>query len=169
MVDTLGLLLHAIVHPADIQDRDGGVLLLSTLFGMYPFLLKLFADGGYQGPQFADGVAKCLPQLAVEIVKRSDQAKGFEVLPMRWVVERTLAWLNRCRRLAKDFENLTDNALAFPPPSVLCCDDSAILHKLSGPTLSVVVNHRIIFIRPRDGIDAELPSLCVREEAEIPP
>ena len=114
MVDTLGLLLHAIVHPADIQDRDGGVLLLSTLFGMYPFLLKLFADGGYQGPQFADGVAKwCLPQLAVEIVKRSDQAKGFEVLPMRWVVERTLAWLNRCRRLAKDFENLTDNALAF--------------------------------------------------------
>ena len=113
LVDTLGLLLHAIVHPADVQDRDGGVLLLSTLFGMYPFLLKLFADAGYQGPQFVDAVAKRLPQLAVEIVKRSDQAKGFEVLPMRWVVERTLAWLNRCRRLAKDFENLTDNALAF--------------------------------------------------------
>jgi transposase len=113
LVDTLGLLLHAIVHPADVQDRDGGVLLLSTLFGTYPFLLKLFADGGYQGPQFADGVAKCLPQLAVEIVRRPEQAKGFEVLPMRWVVERTLAWLNRCRRLAKDFENLTDNALAF--------------------------------------------------------
>ena len=113
LVDTLGLLLHAIVHPADVQDRDGGVLLLSTLFGMYPFLLKLFADGGYQGPQFSGGVAECLPQLTVEIVKRSDQAKGFEVLPMRWVVERTLAWLNRCRRLAKDFENLTDNALAF--------------------------------------------------------
>ena len=103
LVDTLGLLLHAIVHPADIQDRDGGVLLLSTLFGMYPFLVKLFADA----------VAKHLPHLAIEIVKRSDQAKGFVVLPMRWVVERTLAWLNRCRRLAKDFENLTDNALAF--------------------------------------------------------
>ena len=113
LVDTLGLLLHAIVHPADVQDRDGGVLLLSTLFGMYPFLLKLFADAGYQGPQFVDAVAKRLPQLAVEIVKRSDQAKGFEVLPMRWVVERTLAWLNRCRRLAKDFENLSRNALAF--------------------------------------------------------
>ena len=113
LVDTLGLLLHAIVHPADIQDRDGGVLLLFTLFGMYPFLAKLFADAGYQGPQFADAVAKCLPHLAVEIVKRSEQAKGFVVLPMRWVVERTLAWLNRCRRLAKDFENLTDNALAF--------------------------------------------------------
>ena len=101
------------MHPADIQDRDGGVLLLSTLFGMHPFLLKLFADAGYQGPHFADAVAKSLPQLAVEIVKRSDQAIGFEVLPMRWVVERTLAWLNRCRRLAKDFENLADNALAF--------------------------------------------------------
>ncbi len=113
LVDTLGLLLHAIVHPADIQDRDGGVLVLSTLFGAYPFLLKLFADAAYQGPQFAQAVAKHLPELAVEIVKRSDKAKGFEVLPMRWVVERTLAWLNRCRRLAKDFENLTDNALAF--------------------------------------------------------
>jgi transposase len=113
LVDTLGLLLHAIVHPANIQDRDGGVLLLSTLFGMYPFLLKLFADAGYQGPLFADAVAKCLRPLAVEIVKRPAHAKGFEVLPMRWVVERTLAWLNRCRRLAKDFENLTDNALAF--------------------------------------------------------
>jgi transposase len=56
---------------------------------------------------------KRLPQLAVEIVKRSDQAKSFEVLPIRWVVERTLAGLNRCRRLAKDFENLTDNARAF--------------------------------------------------------
>ena len=113
LVDTLGLLLHAIVHPADIQDRDGGVLVLSTLFGAYPFLLKLFADAAYQGPRFAQTVAKHLPGLAVEIVKRSDKAKGFEVLPMRWVVERTLAWLNRCRRLAKDFENLTYNALAF--------------------------------------------------------
>jgi transposase len=113
LVDTIGLLLHAMVHPADIQDRDGGVLLLSTLFGMYPFLKKLFADAGYQGPQFATAVAQILPELAVEIVKRSDQASGFVVLPMRWVVERTLAWLNRCRRLAKDFENLSHNALAF--------------------------------------------------------
>jgi transposase len=107
------LLLHAIVHPADIQDRDGGVLLLSTLFGMYPFLVKLVADAGYQGTKFADAVAKHLPHLAIEIVKRSDQAKGFVVLPMRWVVERTLAWLNRCRRLAKDFEALTRSHLAF--------------------------------------------------------
>ena len=113
LVDTLGLLLHAIVHPADIQDRDGGILLLSTLFGLFPFLKKLFADGGYQGPQFQEALAKALPQLNVEIVKRSDRAKGFEVLPKRWIVERTLAWLSRCRRLAKDFENLTRTALTF--------------------------------------------------------
>jgi transposase len=106
-------LLHVIVHPADIQDRDGGALLLSTLFGLFPFLKKLFADGGYQGPQFEQAVTKILPELQVEIVKRSDQAKGFEILPKRWVVERTFAWLGRCRRLAKDFENLTRIALAF--------------------------------------------------------
>ncbi len=113
LVDTLGLLLHALVHPADIQDRDGGVVVLSTLFGMCPFLEKLFADGGYQGQAFRKAAAKVLPHLKIEIVKRSDQAKGFAVLPRRWVVERTFAWLNRCRRLAKDFENLTRNALAF--------------------------------------------------------
>ena len=60
LVDTLGLLLHAVVHPADIQDRDGGVLVLSTLFGLYPFLQKLFADGGYQGPVFQKASAKIL-------------------------------------------------------------------------------------------------------------
>ena len=80
-------MLHAIIHPADIQDRDGGILLLSTLFGMYPFLKKLFADGGYQGPQFQKALADILPALEIEIVKRSDQAKGFVVLPRRWVVE----------------------------------------------------------------------------------
>jgi transposase len=107
------LLLHAVVHPANVQDRDGGVLVLATLFGMYPFLRKLFADAGYQGPQFANAVAVILPQLSIEIVQRSDQATGFQVLPRRWVVERTLAWLGRCRRLTKDFENLTRNAVAF--------------------------------------------------------
>ena len=104
---------HAIVHPADIQDRDGGILLLATLFGMYPFLKKLFADGGYQGPDFQRPLAKILPHLTTEIVKRSDHAKGFVVLPRRWVVERTIAWLNRCRRLVKDWENLNRTALAF--------------------------------------------------------
>ena len=113
MVDTQGLLMHVIVHPADIQDRDGGVLLVSTLFGLYPFLRKLFADGGYQGPIFEQAVAQVLTQIEVEIVKRSDSATGFVVLPRRWVGERTVAWLNRGRRLAKDAENRTRNALAF--------------------------------------------------------
>jgi transposase len=107
------LLLHAVVHPANIQDRDGGKLVLSTIFGLHPFLRKLFADGGYQGPQFRAAQKNILPLLVTEIVKRSDQAQGFEVIPRRWVVERTFAWLGRCRRLAKDFENLTRNALAF--------------------------------------------------------
>src|ERR1700735_3496928 len=70
LVDTLGLLLHAIVHPADIQDRDGGVLVMATLFGMFPFLTTLFADSGYQGPEFNQALARVLPHLKAEIVKR---------------------------------------------------------------------------------------------------
>jgi transposase len=113
LVDTQGLMLHAIVTAADVQDRDGGAWLLGTLFGLYPLLLKLYADGGYQGPEFRKAVKAVLSQVKVEIVKRSDQAKGFVVLPKRWVVERTLAWLNRCRRLGKDWENLNRKARAF--------------------------------------------------------
>lgn len=112
-MDTLGLVLHAIVHPADIQDRDGGILLLSSLADRFPLLAKLFADGAYQGPLFHKALAKVRPQLKTEIITRSDQAKGFVVLPKRWIVERTIAWLNRCRRLAKDFENRTRTAAAF--------------------------------------------------------
>jgi transposase len=101
------------VHGSDIQDRDGGIMLLATLFGTQPFLNKLFADAAYQGPDFHGALAKILPNLETEIVKRSDQIKGFAVLPKRWIVERTIAWLNRCRRLAKDWENLNRKALAF--------------------------------------------------------
>ncbi|GGB14211.1 hypothetical protein GCM10011491_47130 [Brucella endophytica] len=89
------------------------MVVMATLFGRYPFLLKLYADGGYQGPQFQKGLQKAIAQVNVEIVKRSDQAKGFIVLPRRWVVERTFAWLNRCRRLVKDWECLNTRALAF--------------------------------------------------------
>jgi transposase len=105
--------MHAIVHPADIQDRDGGALVMATLFGLYPFLLKLYADGGYQGPVFQNAAKAAMKSLNVEIVKRSDQAEGFVVLPKRWVVERTFAWLNRCRRLAKDWECLNRKARAY--------------------------------------------------------
>ena len=95
--------MHAIVHAADVQDRDGGALLMASLFGAFPFLIKLYADGGYQGPEFQSAM----------IVKRSDQATGFVALPKRWIVERTFAWLGRCRRLAKDWECLNHKALAF--------------------------------------------------------
>jgi transposase len=106
-------LLHANVHSAGIQDRDGGIALLETLCDRFPFLQKLFADSAYQGPIFGNATAKIRPWLEIEIVKRSEQAKGFVRLPKRWIVERTIAWLNRCRRLAKDWENLNRNALAF--------------------------------------------------------
>jgi transposase len=112
LVDTQGLLLCAIIHAADIQDRDGGLLLMGAVFGLYPFLLKLYADSGYQGPKFADGLKRVCRHLNLEIVKRSDSGK-FIVLPKRWIVERTIGWLNRCRRLAKDWECLNRNALAF--------------------------------------------------------
>jgi transposase len=102
----------AIVHAADIQDRDGGVLLMGALFGRFPFLLKLYADSGYQGPKFQQGLKGACRQIDLEIVKRSDAGK-FVVLPKRWIVERTIGWLNRCRRLAKDWGCLNRNALAF--------------------------------------------------------
>ena len=101
------------MHAADIQDRDGGELVMATMFGMFPFLLKLYADGGYQGPLFRAALKKIMAQVNVEIVKRSGQAKTFVVLPRRWVVERTFAWLGRCRRLAKDWENLNRKGLSL--------------------------------------------------------
>ena len=108
-----GLLLQALVTPANVQDRDGGIALLSTLFGLFPFLEKLFADSAYQGPVFHTALASFLPNLKTEIVKRSDAAKGFVTLPKRWIVERSIGWLNRFRRLAKDWENLNLSALTF--------------------------------------------------------
>ena len=68
--------MHAIVHAADIQDRDGGAALMATLFGAFPFLTRLFADGGYRGSQFQSAIGRTLARVMVEIVKRSDQAKG---------------------------------------------------------------------------------------------
>jgi transposase len=104
--------MQAVLHAADLQDRDGGVLLMGALFGLYPFLLKLYADSGYQGAKFGDGLAAVCAKVNVEIVKRSDLHR-FVVLPKRWIVERTIAWLNRCRRLAKDWECLNRSGLPF--------------------------------------------------------
>lgn len=97
LVDTQGLVLQALVHPADIQDRDGGLYLLATRQKTFPKLMTLFADGAYQGPCFGQGVAALRGDLTVVIVKRPAGTKGFTVLPKRWIVERSLAWLNRCR------------------------------------------------------------------------
>ena len=86
---------------------------MATLFGAFPFLLKLYADGGYQGPEFQSAMKRILARVHLEIVKRLGCAKGFVVLPKRWIVERTLAWLGRSRRLTKDWECLNRKALAF--------------------------------------------------------
>lgn len=105
-------MLGAKVHPADIQDRDGALLVLPEVRRLFPFVERIFADGGYQGAATAAAVRE-IGEWHLEIVKRSDTAKGFVVLPKRWIVERTFGWLGRCRRLAKDFENLSATALAF--------------------------------------------------------
>jgi transposase len=112
LVDTMGLLVAAIVHRADIQDRDGAPLLLAAIRHAFPWLRHIFADAAYAGGKLQQALAK-LGTWTVEIIRRSDTAKGFEQLPRRWVVERTIAWLNRNRRLAKDFEATIESAQAW--------------------------------------------------------
>ena len=112
ITDTEGHLVGLTVHTADIQDRDGAVGVITSVRQLYPWLRHLFADGGYAGEKLTNALAN-LGSWTIEIIKRSDAAKGFEVLPRRWVVERTLAWLGRCRRLSKDFEATIASAEAW--------------------------------------------------------
>ena len=112
LTDTNGLLVAAVVHQADIQDRDGAPLVLASARYLYPWLRHVFADGGYSGAKLDTALEK-IGRWRIEIIKRSDAASGFVVLPRRWVVERTFAWLNRNRRLAKDFEATLESALAW--------------------------------------------------------
>ena len=110
--DTLGLLVGLVVHSASIQDRDGAPDVLKRVAARYPTLRHVFADGGYAGPKLREAL-KSIGRWTVQIVKRSDTVEGFEVLPRRWVVERTLAWLGRCRRLSKDWEKSIASAEAW--------------------------------------------------------
>ena len=112
LTDTEGNLVHGIIHTADIQDRDGAPLLLAEIIHRFPWLRHIFADGGYAGDKLREALRR-IGKWTIEIIKRSDAAKGFEVLPRRWVVERTLAWLSRNRRLAKDFEQTIASASAW--------------------------------------------------------
>lgn len=112
ITDTNGYLVHAVIHSADIQDRDGAPLVLKDIRYSFPWLRHVFADGGYAGDKLRKALTK-IGTWKIEIIKRSDYAKGFTILPRRWVVERTFAWLNRNRRLAKDFENTIDSATAW--------------------------------------------------------
>ncbi len=103
-----------VVHAADIQDRDGARLLLETVRHRYGKLKRIWADGGYAG-QLIEWVRLLCPRrrIVLEIVKRSDQAVGFEVLPHRWKVERTFGWLGRSRRLSKDYEETISSSEAM--------------------------------------------------------
>jgi putative transposase len=112
VTDTLGLLVGLVVHAACVQDRDGAPMVLKAVRARWPWLRHVFADGGYAGPKLRAALGR-LGAWTIEIVKRSDTAEGFEVLPRRWVVERTFAWLGRCRRLAKDWETSVASAEAW--------------------------------------------------------
>lgn len=107
-MDTLGLVLEAVVHAADIQDRDGARLVFKRIKRYFKKLTLIWADGGYAGKLIA--WAKHYRNWTLEIVKRTDKRKGFHVLPKRWIVERAFSWLGKYRRLSKDYEYRTDTS-----------------------------------------------------------
>ncbi len=111
LVDTLGLLLNVVVHRANVQDRDGIRRLLRNAGRRFPSIKKIFADAAYQGPKMAKVVADT-GTWQIEIAKRTELHK-FLVIPKRWIVERTFAWISRNRRLARDFERYTRTVVAF--------------------------------------------------------
>ncbi len=112
LTDTIGLMLVMIIQSAGVQDRDGAPDVLKYARFRFPWLRHIFADGGYAGQKLRDALKGC-GGWTIEIIKRSDTAEGFEVLPRRWVVERTFAWHGRCRRLAKDWEASIESSTAW--------------------------------------------------------
>ena len=111
LTDTLGLLLGVVVHPADVQDRDGAEPLLAQARRMFPFIERVIGDAGYQGPKMTAAMQRTGPW-DLQIVRRCDQHR-FVVLPKRWIVERTIAWISHHRRLARDYERHVRSAAAF--------------------------------------------------------
>jgi putative transposase len=123
-VDTLGLVLMVVVHAASIQGRDGAKLVMAKIVGLFPRLKLIWADGGYAGKLIE--WTKALAGWVLEIVKRSDDVSGFVVLPKRWIVERTLGWLGRYRRLSKDYEATTASSEAMVHLSMI----NLMIHRL---------------------------------------
>ena len=114
VVDTEGTPITIVVHEASIQDRDGAPDVIMSALDKAPQLQKLWADGGYQGPKLAAELEKLgVDEDLLEIVKRPGDAEGFVVLYRRWVVERTFAWMSRCRRLSKDYERTLESSVAW--------------------------------------------------------
>ena len=107
----MGLVLAVAVHAADIQDREGAKLVLARLVGRFPRLALIWADGGYAGKLLA--WALVTGGWVIEIVKKPVGVRTFAVLPKRWIVERTFAWLGRSRRLSKEYEGLPETSEAL--------------------------------------------------------
>ena len=127
LTDTLGLPLRLVVHPANLQDRDGLGLVCARIRRRFPRLQHLFADAGYQGEIALCAAAR--ERLRLEIVRRPRDAAGFHLLPRRWVIERTFAWLGRNRRLAKDFERLIDTTTAMAVLAII----QMLIRRLANP------------------------------------
>jgi transposase len=120
--------LSVAVHPASVQDRDGARTVLRQARRCFPFIERIFADGGYQGPKLAT-LAAATGAWSIEIVKRRD-AHRFVVLPKRWIVERTFAWISRNRRLARDFERYSRSVVAWIRLAMI----RIMLRRLARPT-----------------------------------
>jgi len=121
----MGLILAVVVHPGNIQDRDGAKLVLGKLRGRYRRLKLIWADGGYAG-KLIEWTAS-FGNWVLEIVKRSDDVVGFEVLPKRWIVERTFGWIGRYRRMSKDYEMSPASSEAM----ILITMINLMLHRLA--------------------------------------
>jgi transposase len=128
LVDTLDLLLNVVVHPADLQDRDGAPLVLDRRTRRkFPFIERIFADANYRGPKLAAAMAK-IGTWTIERVRCNDVPR-FEALHKRWIVERTLAWISRCRPLAKDFKRHARKRCVHSPPMI-----RLMLRRLTSPS-----------------------------------